>query len=171
MRKGVVFVVVLATALLLGPAGPGFAGGRGARPQGGHGAGQSRGSWQPGVRGNAGGAPHSARHGGFHGPGVAPHRPFVHGHFRGHPQVRTRVFIGSGVWWGEPWWWEPPYPYYAAPPVVVPEAPPVYIQQEPPAQEPYYWYYCPNPAGYYPNVKECPSGWLTVVPPASPPAR
>jgi len=27
-----------------------------------------------------------------------------------------------------------------------------------------YSYYCTNPAGYYPQVATCPSGWLTVVP-------
>ena len=27
-----------------------------------------------------------------------------------------------------------------------------------------YWYYCPNPAGYYPDVQTCPDGWLQVVP-------
>jgi hypothetical protein len=26
-----------------------------------------------------------------------------------------------------------------------------------------YWY-CRNPAGYYPDVQTCPSGWLQVVP-------
>ena len=154
MRKGFVSVVVLTTALLLGPAGSGFAGGSGTRSQGGHGVVQPPGSWHTGFRGNAGGALHPARHGGF----------------RGHPGVGTRVFIGSGFWWGDPWWWGPAYPYYAAPPMLVQEAPPVYIQQEPPAQQPYYWYYCPNPAGYYPYVKECPPGWMTVVPPVNPPA-
>lgn len=154
MRRGLISVAVLAMALLLGAAGPGFAGRGGAGPQGGHGAVQPRGSWHTGFRGNPGGRPH----------------PAWHGHFRGYPEVGTRVFIGSGFWWGEPWWWGPAYPYYAAPPMLVPEAPPAYIEQEPPAQQPYYWYYCPNPAGYYPYVKECPLGWMTVVPPVNPPA-
>ena len=90
--------------------------------------------------------------------------------FRGHGGFHTRIFIGPGFWWGGPAWWGPPYPYYySAPPVVVQEAPPTYIQQQPPEQ-PAYWYYCPNPAGYYPKVKECPPGWLTVVPQATPPS-
>ena len=25
-------------------------------------------------------------------------------------------------------------------------------------------WYCPNPAGYYPDVQTCPSGWVQVVP-------
>jgi hypothetical protein len=139
MEKRLIYAVLATAALLLGPAGPGFASGRGGGPQGGHGAIQSRGSW--------------------------------HGGFRGHAEGGPRVFIGPGVWWGAPWWWwGPAYPYYyAAPPVVVPEAPPVYIQPELPPQRPYYWYYCPNPPGYYPYIKECPPGWMTVVPPANAP--
>jgi hypothetical protein len=27
----------------------------------------------------------------------------------------------------------------------------------------YYWY-CRDPAGYYPDVQTCPSGWVQVVP-------
>jgi hypothetical protein len=27
-----------------------------------------------------------------------------------------------------------------------------------------YWYYCRDPAGYYPEVPTCPSAWLPVVP-------
>ncbi len=65
-------------------------------------------------------------------------------------------------------------PYYAYPPtVVMPSAPSVYIQQQetvPPVQpQIQYWYYCQNPDGYYPYVKQCPGGWLQVVP--QPPAR
>ena len=38
-------------------------------------------------------------------------------------------------------------------------------------QDPGYRYYCTNPAGYYPAVANCPTGWLKVVPgPAAPPA-
>lgn len=107
---------------------------------------------------------------GFHGHAVVtPHRPFVHDHFRGHPGFRTRIFIGSGFWWGPPWWWGAAYPAYAAPPVIVQDASPAYVQPGPTSQQPNYWYYCPNPAGYYPYIQECPAGWLTVVPPTGPP--
>ena len=64
-------------------------------------------------------------------------------------------------------------PYYAYPPalVTVPATPPVYIQQSPPTAQQYpsgYWYYCNNPKGYYPYIKECPDGWQQVepIPPA-----
>lgn len=67
-----------------------------------------------------------------------------------------------------------PYPgYYYPTPVVVEQAPTVYMQQSPAAfapahQEPTYWYYCQESQSYYPYVKQCPNGWMTVVP--SPPA-
>lgn len=86
------------------------------------------------------------------------------GHERGHGGFvfRGGVWIGPwGPWWGPPYY--PYYPYYPEPPVQ--EQPPVYVQ--PPAQseeEQYYWYYCTNPQGYYPYVKECPNGWMKVVP-------
>ncbi|MDD5412078.1 MAG: hypothetical protein PHF31_11805 [Methylobacter sp.] len=61
------------------------------------------------------------------------------------------------------------YPYYYPP--TVPATPPVYIQQSPQAGQQYpsgYWYYCNNPKGYYPYIKQCPRGWQEVEP--TPPA-
>ena len=59
-------------------------------------------------------------------------------------------------------------PYYTYPPVVTaPSRPPVYIQQqEPKLAQPKtnYWYYCQNPQGYYPHIKECPGGWTQIAP-------
>lgn len=93
----------------------------------------------------------------------------------------------GGVWIGPVWgpgWWGPSYPYpyygspypYAAPPVIIRQEPQEYIQQQAPAPQPrqeQYWYYCPDPQGYYPGVKACPKGWLKVVPspgtPTAPP--
>ena len=113
--------------------------------------------------------------GGFHGGGSMSGRGFHGGGGRLHGG--TRVFIGGGVgfgWWGCPGWWGPaypyPYPYYADPPVVVQQSPTEYLQQAPaPPAAPQYWYYCQDARAYYPYVKECPAGWLQVVPqPASP---
>jgi hypothetical protein len=58
----------------------------------------------------------------------------------------------------------PYYPYYApvAPAVTVLEAPPTVVATAPPAQQ--YWYYCANPAGYYPYVATCPTPWQAVSP-------
>jgi hypothetical protein len=67
----------------------------------------------------------------------------------------------------------PAYPDYASPyylpPEVAPQSPPVYIQQAAPPPPPNYWYYCPESRAYYPYVKECVSGWLTVVLPSTAP--
>lgn len=65
----------------------------------------------------------------------------------------------------------PSYPYYSAPPVVVQPGPTTYIQQEPAAPAQDYWYYCKDAGAYYPYVKECPGGWMQVVPSPSPPGR
>ncbi len=98
--------------------------------------------------------------------------------------VGTRVWIGPGwgPYWG-PYWgpgWYPPYyypPAYVYPPPYAPAYPgPIvtepqsYIQEMPVQQAPAssYWYYCEGAKAYYPYVKECPGGWLTVVPPAAP---
>ena len=74
------------------------------------------------------------------------------------------------------------YPYYFGayhyggyyngyvPPVVVTPPPAVfappstsYVERAPVSQ---YWHYCQDPAGYYPEVQQCPGGW-TQVPPRS----
>ena len=54
----------------------------------------------------------------------------------------------------------PPYGYYA-PAYGVPLV--VYPLADVPATEGYA-YFCPDNRRYYPNVRECPSGWLAVVP-------
>ncbi len=120
-------------------------------------------SAQPGLAAGRGGWSHG-------GHAVHSARSAWHG---GHGGVRFGVFVVPGFWWGAPtwgpWWWGRPYPYYAAPPVVIEQAPPTYVQPQQPAAPPAYWYYCQNPQGYYPYIKECPGGWMTVVPPSSGP--
>ncbi len=88
-----------------------------------------------------------------------------------HGYVRGGIWIGPG--WG-PGWWGPayPYPYYAAPPVVIqqqPQPPTEYVAPQQP-EAPSYWYFCKDPQGYYPYVKQCPGGWMKVVPPSQAPA-
>ncbi len=92
--------------------------------------------------------------------GVPP--VYAHGHGGG---FRGSIWIGPGwgPWWGGPYY----YPYYYAPPVVIERQPPVYEyeQQAPQTQEqPYYWYFCPDAKAYYPYVKQCPGGWMKVIP-------
>lgn len=117
------------------------------------------------------------------------HRPpSFGGGYRGHPGFGDRHHHSNtrfGFYFGVPFYRYPypyyrpfyrpyySYPYYYPPAVItVPTTPPVYIQQSPPpATQSYpagYWYYCNNPEGYYPYVKECPGGWQQVQP--NPPA-
>jgi hypothetical protein len=82
----------------------------------------------------------------------------------------TGVYIGGDLGWWGPGWWDTPYPYYFAPPVVVQSGPTEYIQQAPAAPpQQAYWYYCQSARAYYPYVKECPGGWMQVVPQPLPP--
>ena len=78
------------------------------------------------------------------------------GHYRG------GLWIGP-VWEPYPYYY---YPYYAEPRIII-ERPRTdyYVQPVPERQEePVYWYYCRKPEGYYPYVKQCPDGWMKVVP-------
>ncbi|MHB1666387.1 MAG: hypothetical protein ACYCUK_03065 [Thiomonas sp.] len=85
---------------------------------------------------------------------------------------------GGGDWgdgwdggWGDDWGpgWNA---WVYAPPLVV-QAPPqrIQVQNLPlgPAP-PSYWYYCSNPAGYYPQIATCPAGWAQVLAQPAPPA-
>ena len=71
-----------------------------------------------------------------------------------------------GYGYGYPYGYPYAYPYYPPAIATMPAAPQTYIQQAPPAQQSQsgYWHYCNNPEGYYPYVKECPSGWRLVEP-------
>lgn len=82
---------------------------------------------------------------------------------------------GGSVWIGPGWGPVYPYPFYVGPPavierpVIIREPPPVYVEKAPSLRDEDYWYYCPDPQGYYPEVKKCPKGWLKVVPSPEPP--
>ena len=91
---------------------------------------------------------------------------------------RGSIWIGPGWGWGPGWgapyypypyYSYPSYPYYPAPPVINQQQSPVYVEPAPQQEEQNYWYYCPNPQGYYPYVPECPKGWLKVIPSTVPP--
>lgn len=102
-------------------------------------------------------------HGGWHG---------GHGGWHGGGGWRG----GVGITFGGPLFWPPygpygaygpyPYGYYLPPVVAIPAEPPTYIEQNPqgsngPDQP---WYFCPDPKGYYPYVKDCRVGWVQVAP-------
>jgi len=132
----------------------------------------------PGVRSAwAGGHGWTGGHGGSGGHGDFHGRHDFHGHdgfrrhggFRGDDwdddfRGRFGFFIGAPLFWPPPYYPYYGYPYDYPPAVVVERQPQVYIQREPS----YYWYYCPEPSGYYPYVQNCPRGWQQVVPSAPP---
>ncbi len=84
--------------------------------------------------------------------------------------------VGVGVWLGPGWWgphyYPPYYPYYQPEQrIVIEQQPDMYVQPAPQAEEQQiYWYYCKETKGYYPYVKQCPSGWMKVVPSPPPPS-
>ncbi|RZI44134.1 hypothetical protein EGT07_01515 [Herbaspirillum sp. HC18] len=102
----------------------------------------------------------------------------------GHGHVGVGVYFGPG--WGG-WYYPPPYAYYPYPaypaypgypyPAAVSSGPVTYVERAPamqssgpvteaPRAQSNNWYYCHQPDGYYPYIKECPGGWQTV--PAQP---
>lgn len=91
------------------------------------------------------------------------------GHGGHGPHVGIGLWLGPG-WWG-PYYYPYYYPYYQDQPIVI-EQPELYVQPAPQTeQQPVYWYYCKDPQGYYPYVKQCPGGWMKVVPtPPAPPS-
>lgn len=103
-------------------------------------------------------------HGGHHGGG----------HFGGHHRSGFSIGLYAGnPYYAYPYYYNNPYAYgssyYYNPPVIVtpPPAPPVYIEQSAPVQQQApdnYWYYCNDPQGYYPYVRECKTQWQTVEP-------
>ncbi|HEY8101073.1 MAG TPA: YXWGXW repeat-containing protein [Burkholderiaceae bacterium] len=82
---------------------------------------------------------------------------------RGYHYIAPHWEPSQGQWVMVPGHWE-----LNGPPTVVQSPAPVYIERSgerfSPQQDPGFWYYCHNPDGYYPHVKECPSGWQKVEP-------
>ena len=82
---------------------------------------------------------------GFHGGGGIHHG----GGFHGRAFIGPPIIIGPGYY---PYGYS--YPYGFSP----------YDYSYPYADSSSYQWYCRDPAGYYPDVQTCPSGWLQVVP-------
>ena len=72
------------------------------------------------------------------------------------------------VWGGGPWWSGTVVssPVFVSAPTVFVEAPPSAEATPPAPVPPVLWYYCTNPAGYFPYVQNCTEPWIKVVPPA-----
>ena len=166
MRR-VLVILVAALGLALG-SGTALAQHGGGHSGGGHSGGGHSGGWHGG---------------GWHG-----------GHGHGGSHFYWGVGIGfPGYYWGYPYYGYPyyaAYPYAASYPYYSPSyyfgdepgydsGPSTYIQRDmnsgpstvAPAAESQYSYYCPDPAGYYPQVQTCPKGWLKVVPDGGPRPR
>jgi hypothetical protein len=126
--------------------------------------------------GHGGGGGHGGPHGGSHGGGFSPSFRGGGGHFGSHFSAGPiSHFSGArlGVWRGGHWfhggfggrfgwwWWadgfwylydSPVYPY------------PGYVATYYVPQAGGSWYYCDNPAGYYPYVRSCMGPWRAVAP-------
>jgi hypothetical protein len=99
--------------------------------------------------------------------------------YRGHDS-HFRLDLGFGLPWYSPWYFTSPYygygyayppayyPYYPPAVTLLPAQPPVYVERRAAPAEPLpageYWYYCLDPAGYWPVVAQCPGGWQRVSP-------
>lgn len=134
MRR-ILALVVVTVVIVAGSVVPSQAGGRW---QGGHanpGGHVGHGGWQGGH----------VRYGGWH------HRWYGAG-----------AFVGVPLFWGPRYVYGPPA--YVVPPVYPSSAPVLVGPPQDYVQPQQSWYYCQDPAGYYPSVPECPGGWAPVAP-------
>jgi hypothetical protein len=74
----------------------------------------------------------------------------------------------DGWWWivGTTWYWYP-QPIYPYPDPYLPAPAAAIMPQHSGGASPEYWYYCADPAGYYPYVPQCDVNWQRM--PATPP--
>ena len=135
-----------------------------------------------------------ARHygGGHGGSGRGYYGGYAHGYGHGYYGRYGYGWWGYPYRWGYPYWWSYPYwwgysyyPYSYPYPYLDPYYYGGYGEDPVPPQEftpsakterlqPSYWHFCQDPEGYYPYVKKCLGGWMTVVPSkpnAPPPAK
>jgi hypothetical protein len=111
-------------------------------------AGPHGGSGGGGFHGGGFGGFHGGGFGGFHGRFAGMHNGFGERH-EGSRDRRNGFIGGLGFgYFGYPYGWDyyPDYGYYGY-------------------SQPYYsqtWYYCSDPAGYYPYVTQCNTGWQAV---------
>jgi hypothetical protein len=97
---------------------------------------------------------HHHHHHGFHGKHFHGPRFYVGPRF--YPYHYGAYYYGRPYYYG----YAPPV-VVTPPPVVVAPPPTTYVERAP---APQYWHYCQDPAGYYPDVQQCPGGWVQVPP-------
>lgn len=88
-----------------------------------------------------------------------------HGGHHHHGGAHVGLFFGAPLYWhdydyGPPWYGAPYYRYD----LLVPAQPPVYIERNAAPESRPTWYFCSDPQGYYPYVKQCSTGWRAVAP-------
>ena len=129
---------------------------------------------------HGGGGSHGGGGGGWHGGGGGGWHGGSSGWHGGHSHVS--VAFGFPFYWGYPYYgyygyypyaYGYPYPYaydgyYDAGPQDAIAPPGGTMAPAGPPQRSQYSYYCTDPAGYFPQIANCPSGWLTVVPNSAP---
>lgn len=156
-RKTMALAAIVALVLASGVAmAQGRGGGRGGAPP--HG-----GAWHGGdTRHDGGGRWHGD---GWHGSvGLYFGGPYW---AWGWPYAYAYPYPYPYRYYGYPYYAYPyhyPYPYYEPNIEYVPPEPRAYIERSPRAQPTSYWYYCTDPAGYYPYVRNCSKPWIEVVP-------
>lgn len=100
------------------------------------------------------------------------------GHFGGYHGLDIHFGYGLGLGYDLGYYGYGLPHYYPYPPVVtvpaspVVASPPTHIQHNvssAPQSQSSYWYYCRNPEGYYPYVRECSGDWEKISP--QPPAQ
>ncbi|MEO7853191.1 MAG: hypothetical protein ABIR94_13185 [Rubrivivax sp.] len=187
------FTLASATLLVLALPGEGWAQNRGGGPGGGAnmrppGAGGVPGAQHRGYRGASEGQGYGGARHGYPAYGYRPaYRPGYAAYGRypgwggGYWGPRAAFYWGAPALWGPawPWWGAWPlavgtvysYSYNVAPLLTEPTAQTqLFVQQQAPAPAAPatapngYWYYCTQPAGYFPYVKDCTEPWLKVIP-------
>ena len=104
-------------------------------------------------------------------PASADGRGHGHGHWHGGPRASFGLYFGGPAYgpWYDPWYRPfPPSSYYEPRTVIIEREPAPQAQAQAPGANPI-WYYCPNPAGYYPHVPRCNQQWVPVDPSTVPP--
>src|ERR1700730_3275725 len=161
IRRALAVAAALLCATTLSEPNLAYAGPHGGGGGGFHGGGMG------GFHGGGMGGFHGGGFAGFHGGGGGFHGGGFHGHFAGmhrgfgerHEGFRDRRedfrerhggFIGGlgSGFYGSPYGWDysPDYGYYG--------------YSQPSSSQT--WYYCWDPAGYYPYVTQCNTGWQAV---------
>ena len=146
IRRALAIAAALLCATALGQPDLAYAG-----PHGGGGGGGFHGGGMGGFHGGEMGGFHGGGFGGFHGHFAGMHNGFGERH-EGFRDRRFGVGVGVGLglgYYGYPYGgdYSPDYGYYGY-------------------SQPYSsqtWYYCSDPAGYYPYVTQCNTGWQAVA--------